>query len=57
MCTTNDKSIMCSCRTSILQEIGVWRIYCDTDTLNTLMIDAFRSVGYKQFGPPEKKPL
>lgn len=46
------------CRgTRVLQEVGVWRIYCDTDVLNTPMIDAFQSVGYKQFGPPEKKPL
>lgn len=43
--------------TRILQEIGVWRIYCDTDVLNTPMINAFQSVGYKQFGPPEEKPL
>lgn len=43
--------------TSVLQEIGVWRIYCDTDVFNTPMIDTFREVGYKQFGPAEEKPL
>lgn len=43
--------------TLVLQEVGVWRIYCDTDVLNTPMIAAFKNVGYKQDGEPQEKPL
>ena len=31
-----------------MQDLGVWRIFCDTDDRNRPMIDAFRRVGYEQ---------
>ena len=37
-----------SAATRTMQDVGVWRIYCDTDTNNSPMIDAFRRVGYEQ---------
>ncbi|MGQ0551128.1 MAG: GNAT family N-acetyltransferase [Armatimonadota bacterium] len=37
-----------SAATRRLQEIGVSRIYCDTDSRNAPMVAAFRRVGYKQ---------
>ncbi len=37
-----------SAATRKLQDIGVWRIYCDTDSQNGPMIAAFRRVGYAQ---------
>jgi ribosomal protein S18 acetylase RimI-like enzyme len=43
--------------TRILQEVGVWRIFCDTYVLNTPMIKAFKEVGYRQFGPAKRRPL
>jgi RimJ/RimL family protein N-acetyltransferase len=43
--------------TQVLQGIGVWRVYCDTDVVNAPMIAAFKAVGYEQFGEPQVKPL
>ena len=34
--------------TATLQRIGVWRIFCDTDTWNTPMIAAFERAGYRR---------
>ena len=38
--------------TRILQEIGVWQVFCDTDVNNLPMMAAFRRVGYKQYSAP-----
>lgn len=43
--------------TGTLQEVGVWRIFCDTDVRNQPMINAFQKVGYRQFSLPRKIPL
>ena len=43
--------------TRVLQETGVWRIYCDTDELNAPMIAAFEKAGYKQDGEAQERPL
>ena len=34
--------------TQTMQQVGVWRIYCDTDVKNTPMIKSFQQVGYEQ---------
>lgn len=44
--------LLCQC-TRIMQEVGVWRIYCDTDVLNTPMIATFKRAGYQQEGEPK----
>lgn len=43
--------------TRTLQEVGVWRIFCDTDIHNKPMINAFKEVGYRQLGSPKQIPL
>lgn len=43
--------------TRILQEIGVWRIFCDTAVVNVPMISAFKRVGYRQYGEPWERPV
>ena len=43
--------------TYLLQKIGVWRIYTDTDTLNRPMIQAFEKAGYRRQGEPKSIPL
>ncbi|MEH2010433.1 GNAT family N-acetyltransferase [Nostoc sp.] len=43
--------------TYLLQKIGVWRVFCDTDVLNTPMIRGFQDVGYHQFSSPWQRPL
>jgi ribosomal protein S18 acetylase RimI-like enzyme len=43
--------------TRILQEIGVWRIFCDTAAANVRMILAFKRVGYRQYGEPWERPV
>ena len=43
--------------TRLMQEFGVWRIYCDTDVDNIAMINTFRRVGYKQDGEPKEITL
>ncbi len=50
------KDLLCQA-THLLQKIGVWRIFCDTDVLNTPMIRAFQDVGYRQFSSPWQRPL
>lgn len=46
------------CRaTRTLQTIGVWRIFCDTDSQNRPMINAFVRAGYSQAGAPYMRPL
>ena len=46
--------------TSVLLAIGVWRIYCDTDTENRPMVGAFEAIGYRSEGrrppPPREDP-
>ena len=34
--------------TAILRDVGVWRIYCDTDEHNTPMIKSFERAGYRR---------
>lgn len=43
--------------TYLLQQIGVWRIYCDTDIHNHPMIQAFEKAGYRREGEPKAIPL
>lgn len=43
--------------TRVLQDVGVWRIFCDTDAQNAAMIAAFKQVGYQQCGEPQQRPL
>jgi RimJ/RimL family protein N-acetyltransferase len=43
--------------TYLLQKIGVWRIYCDTDILNRPMIQAFEKAGYRREGEAKVIPL
>ncbi|MEP0873277.1 GNAT family N-acetyltransferase [Trichocoleus desertorum AS-A10] len=43
--------------TRILQEIGVWQIFCDTAVVNVRMISAFKQVGYRQYGEPWERPV
>ena len=43
--------------TRTLQEVGVWRIFCDTAVDNVRMISAFKRVGYRQYGEPWERPV
>ena len=43
--------------TRVLQEIGVWRVFCDTAVNNAPMISVFQRVGYRQHGEPWERPL
>lgn len=43
--------------TRILQEVGVWRVFCDTDVNNIPMISTFKRVGYRQYSEPWERPL
>ena len=43
--------------TKMLQEVGVWRIFCDTDVQNRGMITAFERAGYERAGEPYERPL
>lgn len=43
--------------TRLLQDVGVWRIFCDTDVRNEPMIGAFEAVGFVRSGPPQTKPF
>ncbi len=46
------------CRaTRLLQDVGVWRIFRDTDVRNEPMIRAFDAVGFVRSGPPQTKPF
>ena len=44
--------LLCQC-THIMQKVGIWRIYCDTDVHNTPMIETFKRAGYQQEGEPK----
>ncbi|MBW4646841.1 MAG: GNAT family N-acetyltransferase [Goleter apudmare HA4340-LM2] len=43
--------------TQILQEVGVWRVFCDTAVDNVRMISAFKRVGYRQYSEPWERPV
>ena len=43
--------------TRVLQDVGVWRVFCDTDANNLPMISTFKRVGYQQYGEPYQRPL
>ncbi len=43
--------------TSVLQDVGVWRVFCDTDVNNIPMISTFKEVGYQQHSEPYLRPL
>lgn len=43
--------------TRTLQEVGVWRVFCDTAVVNAPMIAAFKRVGYRQHGEPWVRPV
>lgn len=43
--------------TRLLQEIGVWRVFCDVAVNNAPMISVFQRVGYRQHSEPWKRPL
>ena len=43
--------------TRVLQDVGVWRVFCDTDANNIPMISAFKRVGYQQYSEPWQRPL
>ncbi len=43
--------------TRTLQEVGVWRVFCDTWVGNERMISAFKRVGYQQYGEPWERPI
>ncbi|MES1022741.1 GNAT family N-acetyltransferase [Gloeocapsa sp. BRSZ] len=43
--------------TRILQETGVWRVFCDTAVNNVRMISTFKRVGYQQYSEPWERPI
>lgn len=43
--------------TRILQDVRVWRVFCDTDVNNIPMISAFERVGYQQYSEPYQRPI
>lgn len=43
--------------TRTLQEVGVWRVFCDTAVNNVRMISAFKRVGYRQYSEPWERPI
>lgn len=43
--------------TRILQDVGIWRVFCDTAVNNAAMISTFQRVGYQQCGEPYARPL
>ena len=43
--------------TQILQEVGVWRVFCDTAVDNVRMIAAFKRFGYRQYSEPWERPV
>lgn len=45
------------CATRVLQEVGIWRIFSDTDVKNEPMIRAFKKAGYVQSGTPKVRPF
>ncbi|VEP12355.1 Acetyltransferase (fragment) [Hyella patelloides LEGE 07179] len=43
--------------TRVLQDVGVWRVFCDTDANNIPMISTFKRVGYQQYSESWQRPL
>jgi ribosomal protein S18 acetylase RimI-like enzyme len=43
--------------TRTLQNVKIWRIFCDTAVSNVRMISAFKRVGYRQYGEPWERPI
>ncbi|WP_017318493.1 GNAT family N-acetyltransferase [Mastigocladopsis repens] len=43
--------------TRVLQDVGVWKVLCDTDVNNIPMISTFKRVGYQQYSEPWQRPL
>lgn len=43
--------------TRVLQDVGVWRVFCDTDVKNVPMISVFRRVGYRQYSEPWERRM
>ena len=43
--------------TRTLQDVGVWRVFCDTSMSNVRMISAFKRVGYRQYSQPWERPI
>lgn len=43
--------------TRTLQEVGIWRIFCDTAVNNAPMIATFKRVGYHPYGEPWERPV
>lgn len=43
--------------TKVLQDVGIWRVFCDTDANNIPMISTFKRVGYQQYSEPWQRPL
>nr|WP_279308285.1 GNAT family N-acetyltransferase [Nodosilinea sp. FACHB-131] len=43
--------------TRVLQDVGVWRVFCDTDVSNIPMISTFERAGYQQHSEPWQRPL
>ncbi|MBV9389041.1 MAG: GNAT family N-acetyltransferase [Chroococcidiopsidaceae cyanobacterium CP_BM_ER_R8_30] len=43
--------------TRVLQELGVWRVFCDTAVNNVPMISIFRRVGYRQYSESWNVPF
>jgi ribosomal protein S18 acetylase RimI-like enzyme len=43
--------------TRILQEVGVWQVFCDTAVDSLRMISAFKRIGYRQYSEPYERPV
>jgi len=43
--------------TRVLQEVGVWQVFCDTAVNNVRMISVFKRVGYRQYSKPWERPV
>ena len=43
--------------TRVLQDVGIWRVFCDTDVNNISMISTFERAGYQQHSEPWQRPL
>ncbi|BCL39651.1 GNAT family N-acetyltransferase [Nostoc sp. MS1] len=43
--------------TRTLQQVGIWRVFCDTWVGNERMISAFKRVGYQQYSEPWQRPI
>ncbi|MBD1851312.1 GNAT family N-acetyltransferase [Leptolyngbya sp. FACHB-711] len=43
--------------TRVLQDVGIWRVFCDADVNNIPMISTFERAGYQQHSEPWQRPL